>query len=339
MAADGHIAGDTEALSVALTETAHPAVRALCEGEVVAERSSLPGASQSALAVPLVGMEGTAGVLLFRDLTDSARGWPGTAADARILGALAGAVLRNLDLLTRLHSANAELRRANTLKDQLLANASHDLRTPLNVIIGYGQLAMEGTFGQAPGELQDVIGRMVKSACEQLTLVEDLLNLSRIELNILPVKPVNVPLSSLFSEMEFMVAGLVQDRPIRPVVAPVPAELRVRADPDRLRQILTNLLTNAAKFTDTGVIELRARWEGPRVQLVVRDTGIGIAPEHQSIIFDPFTQVDTERAQMGTGLGLAIARRLAHMMGGNLTVESELGRGSTFYLTLSTGMP
>jgi len=326
--------GDSEALSLALTENRHPAVRAFCEAEVVVERPSDSETADSAIAIPLMGPEGPVGVLLFRQISDPSRRWPGMVGDARILGALAGAVLRNLDLLARLHGANAELRRANTLKDQLLANASHDLRTPLNVIIGYGQLALEGTFGPTPSELHDVIRRMVKSACEQLTLVEDLLNLSRIELNILPIKPTDVPLSSLFSEMEFMVAGLVQDRPIRPVVEPVPAPLRVHADPDRLRQILTNLITNAAKFTDSGVIELRARSEGPRVQFMVRDTGIGIAPEHQQAIFDPFTQVNAERAQKGTGLGLAIARRLANMMGGSLTVESELGEGSTFYLTL-----
>lgn len=339
MAADGDIAGAPDTLSVPLSDQAHPAARAFSSGDIVVERTPAPGGFQSTLAIPLAGEEGPAGVLFFRKRSHSPEGWPGMAGDAKILGALAGAVLRNLDLMARLHSANAELRRANILKDQLLANASHDLRTPLNVIIGYGQLALEGTFGEPTEELRDAIERMVKSACDQLTLVEDLLNLSRIELNILPVRPVDVALAPLFSELEFMIANLVRDRPIRPLVAPLPPDLCVRADPDRLRQILSNLINNAAKFTDAGFIELSAWREGHRVHVAVRDTGIGIAPEHHSIIFDPFTQVDEKRAQMGTGLGLAIARRLAHMMGGSLTVESELGVGSTFRLTLPGGGP
>jgi signal transduction histidine kinase len=228
---------------------------------------------------------------------------------------------------------------ANILKDQLLANASHDLRTPLNVIIGYGQLALEGSFGEAPKELQDVIQRMVSSACDQLTLVEDLLNLSRIELNILSVKPVEVPLGPLFDEMKFVLEGLVQGRPVRAEVQALDGDVWIRADPDRLRQILTNLLTNASKFTEEGRIELFANIEHDRVRMGIRDSGIGIAPQHHRAIFEPFCQIDEKRKPSGAGLGLAIARRLSRSMQGALEVESSLGAGSTFWLTLPRVRP
>lgn len=340
VAADGEIGGAPEALSVSLAANDDPAVRAFTTGEVVfdvgrAERCDGGGRSaRSVLAVPLVSSEGPGGVLLFRGLPDPQTVGAGMAGEARILGALAAAVLRNLDLLARLHTANTELRRANVLKDQLLANASHDLRTPLNVIIGYGQLALEGSFGEPPEELHHIISRMVSSACEQLTLVEDLLDLSRIELNILSLRPLNVPIAPLFSEMEFMVSSLLKDRPVRTVVRAVDPQLHAYADPDRLRQILINLVSNAAKFTDEGFIELSAAADGRRIRVSVRDSGIGIAPEDQRGIFEPFSQANEDRAASGAGLGLAISRRLAHMMNGTLTVESELGRGSTFHLSL-----
>jgi signal transduction histidine kinase len=336
VAADGDLAGAADTLSVPLSDERATVVRAYRSGEVLFERGA---SSQSLLAVPLVGSERPVGVLCFRDLHEGHRLGAAVAGEARILGALAAAVLRNLDLMTRLHKANADLRRANTLKDQLLASASHDLRTPLNVIIGYGQLVLEGSFGDCPPELRQVIERMVASACDQLSLVEDLLDLSRIELNILSVKTQDIPLAPLFAEMEFLAAGLVQQRPVRALVHAVAPDLWVHADPDRLRQILTNLLTNAAKYTDEGCIELLAVRDGVRVRLGVRDSGIGIAPEHHKLIFEPFARVSEERASSGAGLGLAIAQRLAHLMRGAIGVESEIGKGSTFWVTVPVGHP
>lgn len=338
VAADGDVEGESGALSVARDDRANVVARAFGSGEVVLDKpADVRSRSGATLAIPLASSEGPMGVMVFRGLRDPQM--LGVAGEARILGALAAAVLRNLDLLHRLNNANTELRRANIMKDQLLANASHDLRTPLNVIIGYGQLALEGAFGEAPPELQGIIERMVSSACDQLTLVEDLLNLSRIELNILTVKPMHIPLRPLFREMQFVLESLVQNKSVAPVVENVSDDLWVVADPDRLRQILTNLLGNAAKFTEHGSIELRAIPEETRVRIAVRDSGIGIAPEHHQAIFEPFCQIDEKRAPSGAGLGLAIARRLTNNMNGTLTVESRLGEGSTFWLTLPRGNP
>jgi len=288
---------------------------------------------RSTLAIPLVASDDVSGVLM----VGSARRRhfaPEIADDARVLGALAATVLRNLDLMARLHDTNAELRRVSSLKDQFLANASHELRTPLNIIIGYAQLMQEGTFGSVPEAIGDVVHRMIGSARDQLTLVEDLLDLSRIELNSLTLKLGAVSLAPLFAELEFALASMLRNRPVHGVVHPVPPTVAVQADGDRLRQILTNLLSNAAKFTDKGSIMLEAAVAEDAVRIAVHDSGTGIAAEDCAVIFEPFRQVDDSRAMLGAGLGLAIAHRLSTLMGGTLSVDSTLGVGSTFLLTL-----
>jgi signal transduction histidine kinase len=340
VAADAEGTLEPDALSVAVGAGEHPAARAFQSGEVVRADEIVKDdpalgvhGIRSALAIPLVASEAAAGVLLIgaahRRHFDSS-----VVDEARVLGALAATALRNLGLMTQLHATNAELRRVSSLKDQFLANVSHDLRTPLNVIVGYAQLAREGTFGALPPELANVLERIIGSAREQLALVEDLLDLSRIELDSLTVRPATVALAPLFAELEFALASMIRGRPVRGRVQAVPPALAVHADRDRLRQILTNLLGNAAKFTDTGAIEVCVEEAGGTVRIAVRDTGRGVAPEEQERIFEPFRQIESERATLGAGLGLAISRRLATLMGGTLRVESALGAGSTFWLTL-----
>jgi signal transduction histidine kinase len=148
------------------------------------------------------------------------------------------------------------------------------------------------------------------------------------------VKPTAVALGPLFADMEFLTTSLVRHKPVRVAVEAPGEDTWVQADADRLRQVLTNLLANAAKFTDEGTIGLRAVAAGEGIRIEISDTGIGIAPEEAASVFEPFRQVDSDRAVLGTGLGLAIAQRLAHLMAGTLTLESTLGRGSTFTLTL-----
>ena len=329
------------AFSVPLDEREHPAVRAFVSGEVMLANRIPKGAPQAAagglrslLAIPLADAEGVGGVLVVGHGQRSRHFDPRMVDEARVLGALAATVLRNLDLLERLHDANAELRRVSALKDQFLANVSHDLRTPLNIIVGYGQLAREGTFGCVPEQLEEILARIVGSGREQLRLVEDLLDLSRMELNTLSVSPAPVPLAPLFADLEFALVGMLRDRPVRGIVRAPAASLVVYADGDRLRQILVNLLGNAAKFTETGTIELEAARGGDVVAIAVRDTGAGIAAEDHARFFEPFRQVEGAAARLGAGLGLAIARRLATLMDGTLTVESAVDLGSTFRLTL-----
>ena len=336
---------EAEHIVIGFHATESPAVRAFLTGEVVLENdlelrdSGEPLAGlRSILAIPLIGTEGRAGVLVLGDPRPR-RFDPLVVEEAPVLGALAGAVLRNLELLGQLHASNEQLQRVSTLKDQFLATVSHDLRTPLNVIIGYAQLALENSFGVPDAELRNVIERMLASANQQLNLVEDLLDLSRLELDSLTVKLTRVALAPVFEEMEFLATSLVRQKPVRVAVEPVAPGLCVEADPYRLKQILTNLLSNAAKFTDEGTIRLRAIAGAPMIGIEVSDTGIGIPAGEQEAIFEPFRQVDDHRAELGTGLGLAIVRRLTALMGGTLALDSTLGRGSTFRVSLNVARP
>ncbi|MBI3769730.1 MAG: GAF domain-containing protein [Deltaproteobacteria bacterium] len=339
-AACGELAASSD-LVVALDGAHSPVTRAF-HTRVVVHENDRPrrddGAPldrlRSVLAIPLIASEGPIGVLVFGALRPR-RFRPNVVEEAPLLGALAAAVLHNAALMGQLHDSNQRLGRLSALKDQFLANVSHDLRTPLNVIIGYAQLALEDTFGAPPTQLREILERMLSSARQQLVLVQDLLDVSRLELNGLAVKLAPMSLAPLFVDMEFLATSLVRHKPVRVVVDLPDQNVWVHADADRLRQILTNLLANAAKFTDEGTIGLGVVGEAEHVRIDVVDSGIGIPTDELESIFEPFRQVDGARA----GLGLAIAHRLTQLMHGTLTVESTLGRGSRFSLTLPAVRP
>ena len=341
-AAVGELAGPTSAIALAAADA--PVVRAFAAAELVLEKDRprrddgpVLDRLRSLLAIPLVEAEGPVGVLVLGALRPR-RFRPNVVQEAPLLGTLAAAVLRNVALMGQLQESNQRLHRLSASKDQFLANVSHDLRTPLNIIIGYGQLAVEETFGTPPDALREILGRIVQSARQQLTLVQDLLDVSRLEFNALSVKAAPLAIATLFADLEFLAESLVRDKPVRVIVEPPSEELWAQADADRTRQILTNLLGNAAKFTDEGTISVRADATADGVRVRVADTGVGIPADQLDAIFEPFRQVEGERARLGTGLGLAIAHRLAALMQGALTVESTLGRGSTFTLTLPSAL-
>jgi signal transduction histidine kinase len=337
-AGDAPVAG--EAAGGAPGAADSPVARALRDRTVVLKndrprRDDAPPIDRlrSLLAIPLVERGGAIGVLVLGALRPR-RFRPNVVAEAPLLGALAVGVLRNVALMGQLQETNRRLAQMSVVKDQFLANVSHDLRTPLNVIIGFGQLALEDTFGAPSDELRQILERMLGSARQQLALVQDLLDVSRLELNGLQVKPVPMAVEPLVAEMELLATNLIGHRPVRIVVDRVAPDAWIHADPDRVRQVLTNLVANAAKFTDQGTVAIRVAVEADAVRIDVADTGIGIAAGDLDGIFEPFRQVDGGRAGLGAGLGLAIARRLAVLMQGTLAVASELGVGSTFSLTL-----
>ncbi len=343
-AAHGQLAGG-DTIEVALDQSDSAVVGALRTGTVVLEndrprRDDAPALERlrSRVVIPLLEADGAMGAMVFGEVRPR-RFRPWVAEEAPVLGALAVATLRNLELMGQVLDTNQRLGRLSALKDQFLANVSHDLRTPLNVIIGFAQLALEDTFGAPPTELRGILERMLASARQQLTLVQDLLDVSRLELSGLTVKPAPIALAPLFADMEFLATSLVRHKPVRVTVETPGEETWVHADPDRMRQILTNLLANAAKFTDEGTITLRAVVAPAAVRIDVADSGIGIPPDQLRSIFEPFRQVEGDRAALGTGLGLAIAQRLATLMQGTLTVESKLGHGSTFTLTVPPSSP
>lgn len=241
------------------------------------------------------------------------------------IGYLASMALENAHLFE-------ELREASRLKSEFVSTMSHELRTPVSVILGYADmLDDEPDADKRTAILQRIRG----SGLELLDLIEETLNLSRLEAGKDPPRLERVEVAGLFSELvaEF---GAVSRLDAVAVRWEGPRHLEVTTDRRKLRIILKNLLGNALKFTPRGEVVVACEVDDARVHVVVRDTGIGIAPEHLPIIFDMFRQADSSdaRAYRGAGLGLHIVKRLVHQLGGEIRVASEPGRGSAFTFTL-----
>ena len=235
-----------------------------------------------------------------------------------------------------------DMRKADQMKTQFLANMSHELRTPLNSIIGFSRVILKGIDGPITELQEQDLTAIYNSGQHLLNLINDILDLSKIEAGKMELNfEENVNLPDLINSVLSTVSGLIKDKPItliHEVESTLPA---VRADPLKIRQVLLNLLSNATKFTEQGSITMRAHvlsdpGEQPQVYISVTDTGPGIGPEDRLKLFQPFSQVDASatRKAGGSGLGLSICRHLVEMHGGQIGVESELGKGSTFFFTL-----
>jgi PAS domain S-box-containing protein len=234
-----------------------------------------------------------------------------------------------------LERANDELRAATTAKDQFLAMMSHELRTPINAIIGYSDLLDIGVHGGLNDRQRAMVSRIVETSRHLLGLINDVLDLTKIGAGRLDVHIDVVPLGPVVDRAVNQVAPLAESKGLA-VGVRGNGQTRVLADETRLSQILINLASNAVKFTEDGGIELEYGVEDERVKILVRDTGPGIPEEELDRVFEEFHQLDAghARSASGSGLGLAISRRLARLMGGDLTVYSELGAGSVFAIDL-----
>lgn len=236
------------------------------------------------------------------------------------------------------HAAQQAADVANRAKSDFLATMSHELRTPLNAIGGYADLLMTGIYGAISDEQRQALGRVARSQRHLLGLINDILNLTRIEAGRVDYAISDVPLADIVSELQAMIAPQVAANGLSFEVR-FAEGIVLRADHEKVVQILLNLLSNAVKFTGAGGrIALRsapASREG-LIAIEVADTGRGIPANKVEAVFEPFVQVraDAAHANEGTGLGLAISRNLARGMGGDLSATSELGKGSTFVLTL-----
>lgn len=240
-----------------------------------------------------------------------------------------------------------EMRKADQLKSQFLANMSHELRTPLNSIIGFSRVILKGIDGPISELQQQDLSAIYNSGQHLLNLINDILDLSKIEAGKMELSVEdNVNIADIINSVMSTVTGLIKDKPIQ-IQKEIAADLPVvRADPLKVRQVLINLLSNAAKFTEQGTITIQA---GPQtgasgrqeVRVSVIDTGPGIAAEDQLKLFQPFSQVDGSptRKTGGTGLGLSISRRLVEMHGGSIGLDSESGHGSKFYFTIPVNGP
>jgi signal transduction histidine kinase len=229
-----------------------------------------------------------------------------------------------------------EIREANQVKSRFLANMSHELRTPLNAILGFSQVLSAADFGPLNERQQRYVGHIESSGIRLLELINDILDLSKVEAGLLELRPERLDLAQLMISCHSEIERIAANKGVDLVYNLTPG-IWAWAEPRRLQQVVLNLLTNAVKFTAAGgQVTLSTALVDGHVQAIVSDTGIGIAPEEHDRIFDEFVQADddTAREQKGTGLGLSLSRKLTELMGGTLTVSSEIGKGSRFTIEL-----
>jgi signal transduction histidine kinase len=247
--------------------------------------------------------------------------------------------IENVRLFNELQLANRDLKSASQHKSEFLANMSHELRTPLNAVIGFSEVLNEGMFGELNDKQADYLKDIHASGQHLLSLINDILDLSKIEAGRMELELTDFHLPAALDNA----MTLVRERAGRRGIAldmTVDARLgQVRGDERKIRQVVLNLLSNAIKFTpEGGRIESRAVPVNGAVEVSVTDTGVGIAPEDQETIFEEFRQVGTAAKKVeGTGLGLALSRKFVELHGGRIWVQSELGVGSTFTFTIPTG--
>jgi signal transduction histidine kinase len=250
------------------------------------------------------------------------------------LGALAADVNKMSEELGRLYQ---QLEMASKHKSQFLANMSHELRTPLNAILGYTELILDSVYGEMPEKVRSVLDRVQRNGRHLLGLINDVLDLSKIEAGQLTLSLSEYSLKNIIQTVFSAVEPLATQKQIALKIEVAPKLPQGRGDEQRLAQVLLNLVGNAIKFTDSGEVSIKASSADGAFTVAVRDTGPGIATTDQARLFQEFQQADNSitRKKGGTGLGLAISKRIIEMHGGRIWVESTPGHGSTFAFTLA----
>jgi GAF domain-containing protein len=293
------------------------------------------------LAVPLLAQGTPFGAIVLRRskvelFSDKQIELVSTFADQAVIA------IENVRLFDEIQEKNRQLQLASENKSQFVSSMSHELRTPLNAIIGLTDMLVTNAARFGTEKAQEPLQRVNRAGTHLLGLINQVLDLSKIEAGKLELNPQTVQLSSLINEVIGTAGQLAEQNKNRLVVDAQENLGALTVDPMRLRQILLNLLSNACKFTKAGEVKLAARKVSNGssfVEFAVSDTGIGMTAEQQAKLFEEFSQADASTAQNfgGTGLGLAITRKLARMMGGDVTVRSEPGKGSVFTVRLPGG--
>jgi signal transduction histidine kinase len=314
--------------------------------DLAAEESDYPEGSQDArrdghrttLATPLLSEDIPIGAILIRRMEVR----PFSQKQIELLETFAdqaAIAIENVRLFDEIQDKSRQLELASQHKSQFLASMSHELRTPLNAIIGLTEMLVANAARFGTEKAQEPLRRVNAAGTHLLALINQVLDLSKIEAGKLELNPQRVELTPLIDEVIGTARQLAEQNKNRLVVEAQENLGALTVDPMRLRQILLNLLSNACKFTKEGEVKLRARkvangrdW----IELAVSDTGIGMTAEQQAKLFEEFSQADATTSQRfgGTGLGLAITRKLARMMSGDVTVASEPGKGSVFTVRL-----
>ena len=244
--------------------------------------------------------------------------------------------IENARLFSEVEEKGRQLALASQHKSQFLANMSHELRTPLNAILGYAELILDGIYGEMPERMRTVVQRVQSNGRHLLGLINDVLDLSKIEAGQLVLSIADYSLSDVIHAVYSSVEPLAGEKKLALKLELPPDLPPGRGDERRVAQVLLNLLGNAIKFTDAGEVKLRATASHGSFRVEVSDTGPGIAPAYQARIFEEFQQADSSstREKGGSGLGLAIAKRMVEMHGGAIGVRSRLGEGSTFWFSI-----
>jgi signal transduction histidine kinase len=244
--------------------------------------------------------------------------------------------IQNARLFTEIEEKSRQLEVASQHKSQFLANMSHELRTPLNAILGYTELMLDQIYGEVPGKMRGVLDRVQSNGRHLLGLINDVLDLSKIEAGQLTLTVANYSLEDVVHGVVTSVESLATEKQLA-LKLDIPGKLPAgRGDERRIAQVLLNLVGNAIKFTEKGEVMIAASASNGSFNIAVRDTGPGISPADQVKIFEEFHQADNSatKTKGGTGLGLSIAKRIVEMHGGRIWVESSLGSGATFSVSL-----
>jgi signal transduction histidine kinase len=287
------------------------------------------------LVAPLLRGEEIVGMLVVRRLTPGA--FPQNTVDLmKTFGAQSVLAIQNARLFQEIDDKGRQLEVASKHKSQFLANMSHELRTPLNAILGYTELILDSIYGDAPEKMRAVLERVQTNGKHLLGLINDVLDLSKIEAGQLTLSLSDYSLADLVQGVYVAVEPLAAQKNLA-LTTKVAKGLPVgHGDERRIAQVLLNLVGNAIKFTEKGEVAIEASVSDGSFRLAVRDSGPGIAAADQEKIFEEFQQVDDTptREKGGTGLGLAISKRIVEMHGGRILVDSELGKGATFTIRL-----
>jgi signal transduction histidine kinase len=239
-------------------------------------------------------------------------------------------------LFEEIQDKSRQVEEASKHKSQFLANMSHELRTPLNAILGYTELILDDIYGAAPEKMRNVLTRIATNGKHLLGLINDVLDLSKIEAGQLTLSLTEYSLAELVRSVHVAVEPLASQKNLT-LTTEIAKDLPTGyGDERRLAQVLLNLVGNAIKFTEVGEVAITASRSNGSFSVAVRDSGPGVDPAHQTKIFEEFQQVDntSTRQKGGSGLGLAISKRIIEMHGGRIIVDSILGKGATFTIKL-----